>query len=371
MKKIILTVTNDLVHDRRMHRICHSLVSAGFGVTLIGREYPDSPSVPAFSFQTVRIPLWWRKGKLFYLEYQIRLFFKLLWMPCDVLCAIDLDSILPVTLIGGLRGKIRVYDAHEFYTEVPELIGRPIARNIWEWVARFCIPRMDLAYSVGPAIALEMSIHYQFPFGVVRNVPVRQTAPSDNMPSADHKILWYQGALNQGRGLESVFESLAHLPDYQFWLAGEGDLSADLRTLAQSLHVQDQVRFLGWVSPSDLSGFAVQASIGLNLLDGDSLNYYYSLANKTFDYIQASLPAIHMDFPEYRELQKNGPIGVLIPDLIPQTIVDAVRALEAAEYYQKCQLGCQNLALSLHWAEEEKELIRLYQTRVDSLHAPE
>ncbi len=371
MKKIILTVTNDLVHDRRMHRICHSLVQAGFDVTLIGREYSDSPPVPAFSFRTVRMPLWWRKGKLFYLEYQIRLFFKLLRMPCDVLCAIDLDSILPVTLIGGLRGKVRVFDAHEHYTQVPELIGRPIAQSIWEKVARFCIPRMDLAYSVGPAIARELSEHYQFPFGVIRNVPVRRMEALTIKPDSNKKILWYQGALNQGRGLEAVFQSLQFLPEYQFWLAGEGDLSGELRQLADALKIHHQVRFLGWVSPEDLHDNAIQTSIGLNLLDGESLNYYYSSANKTFDYIQANLPAIHMDFPEYQELQKNGPIGRLIPNLNPQTIVKAVRDLEDSVHYAECQTGCEQLAKKLHWANEEQELIRLYQTRVDGLHVPE
>ena len=42
MKKLVLTVTNDLNYDQRMIRICTSLVAAGFDVTLVGYILKDS-----------------------------------------------------------------------------------------------------------------------------------------------------------------------------------------------------------------------------------------------------------------------------------------------------------------------------------------
>ena len=66
-----------------------------------------------------------------------------------------------------------------------------------------------------------------------------------------------------------------------------------------------KVIFKGYVKPKELPKITAKASIGLNLLENKSLNYYYSLANKAFDYIQAEIPAIHMDFPEYRQLNQT------------------------------------------------------------------
>ena len=43
MHKLVFTVTNDLVYDQRMNRICTSLCNAGYDVTLIGRTNKNSP----------------------------------------------------------------------------------------------------------------------------------------------------------------------------------------------------------------------------------------------------------------------------------------------------------------------------------------
>lgn len=359
MKKIICTVTNDITHDRRMHRICRSLAEAGFDVTLIGREYANSPVLPSFPFQAFRMKLWFRKGKFFYIEYQIRLFFLLIFRRADILCAIDLDTILPVTLVGLLHRSKRVYDAHELFTEVPELAGRPFTTWLWRLVGKFCVPRMDLAYTVGPALAELLQKQYSTRFSVIRNLPQKTTFA--HKPTLKNKVIWYQGALNQGRGLEVAIRAMRDLPDYQFWLAGEGDLSGSLRLLSTSLGLQDRIQFLGWINPDELMSYAEKASIGLNLLDGESQSYYYSLANKTFDYIQAGLPTLHMDFPEYRQLQNLGPIGVLLPELTPEVVVNGVLALEEGTSYASCQTACEQLSTALHWENEENVLVNLYQ----------
>lgn len=358
MATITFTVTNDLVHDRRMQRICRSLTDAGFNVTLIGRRYDNSPELPPFPFQTVRLKHFFRSGKLFYLEYQIRLLFHLLRSRHDMYCAIDLDSIIPVSIAGWIYRAHRIFDAHEHFTEVPELTGRPLARWIWSRIGKTCIPRMDLAYTVGPALADVLHNEYDFPFGVIRNLPVKQFAT--DLPSREARILWYHGALNMGRGLEVTIRAMEYLPDYEFWIAGEGDLSASLRELTKSLDLEKRVKFLGWVAPSELMHYAARSSIGLNLLDATSQSYFYSLANKAFDYIQARLPAVHMHFPEYEQLQKAGPVGILVPELTVRALVQAVRDLEANAYYRTCQNGCERLAQHLTWEEEEKTLLNWY-----------
>lgn len=361
MKRILFTVSNDIVHDRRMIRICSALQESGYQVLLIGRQYHDSPALPAYPFQVTRLTFWFRSGKLFYLEMQIRYLIYLLAQPAEAHCAIDLDTILPNVLVGWIRGRKLIYDAHEYFTEVPELIGRPVSRAIWTAIERWGVPRMDLIYTVGPALADELSGRYAKTVHVIRNLPEHRVS-ARQWPAHDRRIIWYQGALNQGRGLDVAIRIMARLPEYQLWIAGEGDRSSDLRKLARSCGVEHQVRFLGWVSPAELSNWAVQASIGINLLSTDSKSYHYSLANKWFDYVYARLPAIHMAFPEYIRLNERYPIGVLIDQLAEDNLVEAIHAMADPVAYLSYQEGCQRHAEELTWEHESRELIRLYST---------
>src|ERR1700704_1922409 len=95
MPRIIFTVINDLTYDQRMHRICNSLADAGYDVLLVGRKLSSSTPLKQEKFQQRRLKLHFTRGKLFYIEYNIRLFFFLLFKKFDIICGIDLDTILP------------------------------------------------------------------------------------------------------------------------------------------------------------------------------------------------------------------------------------------------------------------------------------
>src|ERR1700760_2522883 len=102
-KRIFCTVTNELNYDQRMIRICTSLAKAGYDSPLVGRSHKGSlPLVPRL-FRQHRLRLFFKKGKLFYLEYNLRLFFFLLFRKMDCICAVDLDTILPCYFVSTLR----------------------------------------------------------------------------------------------------------------------------------------------------------------------------------------------------------------------------------------------------------------------------
>jgi hypothetical protein len=94
LKKIFFTVTNDLTYDQRMHRICTSLAENGYAVTLVGRKLSSSLPLTEKKFRQKRIRCWYKKGKLFYLEYNLRLFTYLLFFKMDAICAIDLAAFM-------------------------------------------------------------------------------------------------------------------------------------------------------------------------------------------------------------------------------------------------------------------------------------
>jgi glycosyltransferase involved in cell wall biosynthesis len=387
---IICTVTNDLTHDQRMQRICSTLVEAGYQVTLVGRQLPTSQTLDNQPFAQVRLRCWWHKGPLFYAEYNLRLCWYLLWAKADAIGTVDLDTLPAGWLAARLRGLSRVFDAHEYYTEVPELVDRLKVKAIWAAIARWCLPAYRHAYTVGPSLAQIMGEEYGVAFEVVRNVPFMRTAVSvgslmdanDEISASGSllhqgdqgeisistykkttKIVLYQGALNMGRGIEAMLEAMPDLPDdIHFWLAGEGDLSAVLRARAEALGITERVRFLGWVRPADLPELTQQAWLGLNLLENKGLSYYYSLANKFFDYVQADIPIITMNFPEYSALNQEHEVAVLLDDLDPQKIVAAIRALtQDGTLYNRLKTNCLDAKKIWNWEVEKKTLLKVWE----------
>lgn len=363
--KLVFTVTNDLCYDQRMQRICSTLCAEGHEVTLVGRFRKTSPLLPAADYRQIRLLCWFDQGKLFYLEYNLRLFWWLLLRKSfDVYTSIDLDTIMPCLGVARLKGKKCHYDAHEYFSEVPEVVDRPLTKWIWELVARICIPRVDRAYTIGPALAQIFQKRYGIPFQVVRNMPFQNSSPLSTpqlLNSSTPPIILYQGVLNAGRGLETAIAAMQKIEGAVLWLAGEGDLSEELRQLAKDLQVESKVCFLGYLTPVELRSVTLQASIGLNLLENRGLSYYYSLANKAFDYVQAGVPSIQMNFPEYLALQEEHRVFYLINRLEVEVLVRAIEHLLGDnELYLAMQANCRAAATEWCWEQEKGSLAEIY-----------
>lgn len=363
-----------------MQRVCGSLAAAGYRVQLVGWQRPASPLLTAQSYAQHRLRGWFQRGKLFYLEYNLRLFFYLLGQQAAAWCAADLDTALPVWLRARLGGQPFAYDAHELFTEVPEVVARPAVQRLWRWVEGFVVPRARLAYTVGPALARVFEQRYGRPFAVVRNVsrlrpekPLTAALPPalpDSAPAAAPPggYILYQGALNVGRGLESLLDAMPQVAG-RLVICGEGDLSAALRArarqlglLASGLYPAGQVEFRGFVLPEALHEVTRHAAVGIMLLENIGLSYYYSLANKFFDYVHAGIPQVLIDFPEYRALNDQFDVAELVADLQPATLAAALnRLLHDPARHQHLAGNCRRARAQLSWQHEEQGLLRLWQ----------
>lgn len=353
MKRIIITVTNDINNDQRMIRIADSLLSLKYEVIIVGRSRSDSPELTKQNFRQHRFRLWFEKGKLFYIQYNIRLFFYLLFHRFDIVYSVDLDSLLPGWLVARIKRKKIIYDAHEYFTELPELEGRPFTKNCWELIGKICVPRVDAAITVSFSLAEEFEKKYKQIFSVVRNVPLYEEVRF--IPKAK-KIILYQGVINKGRGIIEMLDALTEI-DAEFLIAGRGDITEEVKLKIEKLQLQDKVHLLGNLDPVELKKITEKAAIGLNLLDSSSKNYYFSLANKFFDYVQAAIPSICMNFPEYEKLNREFEVSILIPDFKKETLCDAVNKLLADEkFYHTLQGNCLQAAKQWCWQEEGKKI---------------
>lgn len=358
MKRLIFTVTNDLRYDQRMGRICGTLATEGYEVLLVGRKKNDSPPLSPMPYRQKRIRLLFRRGPLFYAEYNLRLFFYLLFQRADAICAIDMDTILPVYWVSRLRGKKRVYDAHEYFSQMEEVISRPGIHRFWHGLERRYIPRFKHGYTVCQSIADEFRQEFGVEYEVIRNLPL---APKKEPMARREPFLLYQGAVNKGRGLPALLDAMEQI-DLPLVIAGDGNAMEEVRNRIREKNLSDRVTLTGMLPPGELRSLTRRALIGINPFQRTGLNQYYSLANKFFDYIQAGLPQVTMNYPEYARINNEYQVAVLIEDVEPGLLASAVNNLHHdpvlyASLRDQCELASQQY----NWEKELPKLTGFYE----------
>lgn len=356
--KIVCTITNDITFDQRMHRICNSLAEAGHHVVLVGRKLELSRSLAERKYKQVRLSCRFNKGKLFYIEYNLRLRKWLLNNDWDCVNAVDLDTLWAGTSAAQKLNRPLYFDAHEYFSETPEVVRRPLVQKFWSKLADSLVPKADHCYTVCHSLADVFSKKFDTPFSVIRNVPIKREM---SFHKKENHILLYQGALNESRGIEQMIEAMPYIKDAQLWLVGEGDLSAPLRAQAAESSARERIHFKGRLEPEELHAITCECTIGLNLLEPRGKSYYYSLANKFFDYVQALVPSVNMDFPEYRKHIKEYEVGILIENLKPETIAEGINKLvDDKDLYNEMVDQCKLAQAEWNWSIEAQKLLEIY-----------
>lgn len=356
MKRIIFTVTTDLTYDQRMDRICSTLANEGFDILLVGREKKSSIPLKDKPYDQVRLRCRFEKGKFFYLEYSIRLFLFLLKQKTDILCTIDLDTILTCFAVAKIKNTPLVYDAHEYFTEVIEVAKRPFIKKVWLAIESYTVPKIKYAYTVSEGLRQLFEQKYKTRFELVRNVSLLESF--EPLPKEDKYII-YAGAVNEGRGIEEFIEAMPYI-NCKLLICGEGDIYEEMVEKVKKLNLTDKVTFLGYVEPDKLKILTRKAYIGFLLLENESLSYYYSLANKFFDYMHAGIPQITINFPEYQIINSEYKVAELIELDVQQIIQTTNRLLNDQEYYNLLASNALKARNFYNWQNEALKLTTFY-----------
>jgi len=341
-----------------MQRICTSLTKAGYEVVLIGRKLNNSLPLNNLSFTQKRLHCVFSKTILFYAEYNIRLFFFLLFAKADAFCAIDLDTIIPILFVSMLKNKPRVYDAHELFTEQKEIVTRKNVYRFWLGIERFAVPKFKDGYTVNLFIKEEFERRYGVKYEIVRNLPTLK--PMSLIEKFSTPTIIYQGAVNEGRSFETLIPAMKDV-EGQLLICGKGNFLEQAKLLAKENSVQEKVIFKGAVEPKELQLITQQSHIGVMLFESTGLNQYYSLANRFFDYMMAGIPQLCVNYPEYAAIINDFPFAFLINDTSSKTIAEALNnLLKDVVLYESLQKNTMLAREALNWNEEEKRLIQFW-----------
>ena len=365
-KKITVSVISDLTTDQRVIRICNTLYSMGFDVTVIARCFANSLPLDTYLFKATRIKCFYNKGVLQYAEFNIKLFFRLLFTKTDFFLANDLDTLIPNYIISKCLGKRLFYDTHEYFTGVPELRESHVKRRIWKFFENWIFPKLKTVYTVNDSVKNKYKLEYGNEIGVIRNVPVTTLVEKTEMPKTwqNKKVLLMQGAgINAGRGGIELLETMRFLPDkYLLVFIGSGNQWTEIEKKVKEWCLQDKVEMIAKLPPAQLKKYTPFSHLGFSLDSFTDINCLFNLPNKIFDYIHAQVPVIATAIPEVAAIIKQYDCGICLNNYEPENIAKAIEAITENEIeYQRLKQNCITAAKELCWEKEKEKLISIYQ----------
>jgi glycosyltransferase involved in cell wall biosynthesis len=366
-QNIIVSVINDLVTDQRVARTCSVLREMDYDVLLVGREQKRSQPLTPRNYECKRMKLLFEQGPQFYVFFNIRLFFVLLFNKADLLFSNDLDTLLPNYLVSKLKGIPLVYDSHEIFCEVPELQANPSKKRIWEKLESWIVPKLKYCITVNQSIATYFTDTYKVPFIFVRNIPdytkmVQLKSRVDlNLPP-EKKIIILQGAgINVQRGAEELVEAFKYLDEnYVLLIVGSGDVIQQLKQNVIEYQLQDKVIFVDKIPASELRHYTCNSDLGVTIDKDTNMNYHFSLPNKVFDYMHAGIPILASRLPEIELVVNGNKIGTFIESHDPKHIAERIDAFLKSDGYLVCKSNTHIAAAQFNWQAEKQKLARLF-----------
>jgi glycosyltransferase involved in cell wall biosynthesis len=365
-RKVIVSVINDLVTDQRVARTCSVLFELNYDVLLIGRKQKKSKPLEKRDYDCKRLKLLFEQGPQFYLFFNVRLFFVLLFTKTDALFANDLDTLLPNYLVSKIKGIPLIYDSHEIFCEVPELQNNLSKKRIWEKLESWIVPKLKQCITVNQSIANYFTDKYKVPFIFVRNIPnyakiqsIKSRAELD-LP-IEKKIVILQGAgINIQRGAEELVESFKYLNDsYLLLIIGSGDVINLLKENCVKFGLKSKIKFIDKISSSELRHYTANSNLGVTIDKDTNLNYHFSLPNKVFDYIHAGIPILATKLPEIQNIITKYNIGVFIDNHNPNHIAEKINEILNSPNYLEYKSNTVIASVENNWKSEKQKLIDL------------
>lgn len=362
MDRIIVSVSNDLISDRRVDKVCSSLNKKGYDITLVGCIKKTNKPINR-EYKTKRFKMLFKKGFLFYFEYNLRLFLQLLFIRKDAFLCNDTDALPANFLASKICRKPLIFDAHELFPEVPEVVNRRFVKGFWQKIEDIIFPHLKYSYTVCQSIADYYNRRYGIEMGVVRNIPSmilkEDDSPTPDIKKEGKKILLYQGAINVGRGLEWTIKAMNYLDNCLLYICGDGDLTEEMKQLARNEGVEDKVIFTGRIPADRLDNYTKQADLGFVLLANLGLSYYFSLPNRIFDYMKYGVPVLATKFPEISRIVEGCNTGLTTETDNPKELATIIKEMLVNWNDDKTRYRIAMCANQFNWENEEKIIFNI------------
>lgn len=374
-KKVVMIVRNSVLHDSRVMREAKALSENDYQVTILGmKEKKNQPS--NINLSRVKVILIFLRTKnilpvnmfgwiIKYFEFILKSVIKTIKIKPSIIHAHDLDCLVPAYLGKLFSGAKLIYDSHEMYTETSNI--NKYEKSVATFLEKKLIKKPDAIITVCNSISEELSKRYKVSVSqIIMNCPEnvfsgKKTNYIRKSLSINEKttVLIYQGGLNRGRGIPTLISAMQHIHGCVLVFMGSGPFETMINKAVSKN--KGKIFVIKPVKPEHIIEWTSSADIGVSLPEKISLNNYFSLPNKFFEYISAHTPVVVSDFPEMRSIVNRYKIGLTCDPADSMSIANSVNQIinNYSEYSKRESF--EKTLKNYNWNNERKKLLKIYE----------
>ena len=377
MSKIVMTLTNPFRPDPRVGWEAKALSEAGHQVTIIAwdreAELPAVASIAGINIiriqdirstysagikQSYYLPKFWRNA--------VEIAFQL---SPDLVHCHDLDTLW----IGRqVKKKINcqlIYDAHENYPAVMTLYLPAYLTTLLVHWEKWLLKSVDHTITASSWFATELIAQGVSPVTTIGNfadlkhyAAINQaqliSARAKHGLEPDEFVVAYIGGFTLDREILPLIDAVSSHPEISLLLAGDGLQRQRIESVIRDF---PNVRYVGWLSSKEIPIYTKVADVIYYALKPNYPGAIYNAPNSLGNALAAGRPVLANDIGDLGDIVKRANCGLLLSDLQPATIVNALERLKSPQLRQA--LGENGLRLAVtecNVAHSQKQILMIY-----------
>ncbi len=357
---------------RIFEKECKSLAKGGFEVTLIGfGEVPKTETIDGVNCITLYCPI---KNNLELLRKRNKLIFEAALKIDAQIYHLHEPELLPIGMKLKKKGKIVIFDSHEFYgwqlydnihkikiIKTPAFLMKLIGCLYMRYEKRVCM-KLDAVIQVCTMNGIDYFANRCQRELFIRNLPsqydyIRKT------PIDYSKCLFIAmiGGITKERGITQLVKATQQAGG-NLLLAGAFTPKAyenELKTLPEYVCVDYQ----GFLNKNEMVALLEQANIGAStLLNVGQYPKIDTLPTKVFDYMSMELPVVISNTDFAKKMNEKYHFGICVDPCNSQDIANAFLWLKAhpTEAIKMGQNGRKAIINEFNWEKESEKLTTFY-----------
>lgn len=372
---VLMLLTNAYDPDPRVRQEALTLIRMGCRVRLLAwdRDSKASGSECMEGVDVDRVFLASQHGRgttqlFFYALLYLKMVWRGLRTPFDVVHCHDLDTLPLGFVLGKLKRKPIVYDAHESFADMLEGSVHPLVQRGLVRLENFLIRRIDLLITVGE----KLRRHFE-QRGARRSVVVGNWKRVDDFFRTEEQNLEVRHRLGIPAGAlvvvcitqllkdRKILELIAAAdidPNVYVVVGGKGLLEPLVMDAAAR---NPRIVFTGFVSGKQIADYTCAADIVYYGFDPNNPNARFSAPNKLYEALAAARPLITGDFGEIADVVRQAECGIVLPKYSAEDIRNALSILEDSNTRDRMAANARRFGRAVfNWEKAEEILQRSY-----------
>lgn len=375
-RKVLMLLTNCFDPDPRVHMEARTLTEHGDRVTILGWDRdvkrPREERIEDIRVQRIHLRSTHGRGTAqvpFLLAFWALALIEGLRQDFDVVHCHDLDTLPLGLVLGRIRRKKVVFDAHESF---PDMLAGNVPnglRKVLRLMEDILVRRVDALLTVGELLRREYQGRGARATYVVGNwkrledyaLSAQQAIEERRrlgIPD-DKLVITYIAWLSQERRLGALLEAVEKGQGIFLLIGGDGPLREEVQRRSRD---RRNIRYLGYVDPSQVPLYTAVADVIYYGFDPANPNAQYSAPNKLFEALAAGKAVITGRFGEIADIVQRERCGLCLPSLTRENIADAFQTLRQRGILKCYQQNAERAGQERYnWPRAAQELLRAYE----------